>query len=477
MDRFLAAFRQMARSRPIHVAPPPDPAYLGGMTKTSPETALNQLIESAMKAGADAADALMYESVSNAVSVRLGEVEDVERSENRDLGLRVMYGKRQATVSTTDFSADSLKEVAERCVFMAKAAPEDPYCGLAPEDRLAKAPFADLDLFDGVEPTTEQLKERALACEAAALAVDGVTNSSGADAGFGSGTSWFATSHGFFGASAGGSHSVSVSVLAGEGLGMERDYDYDSATHLDALKDAAEVGRSAGERTVRRMNPQRLTSRQAPVIFDQRLSKSLIGKLASAINGAAISRGVSFLKNRMGEQIFPEYITIIDDPLLKRGFGSSHFDGEGVVNERLTVIDKGVLTTWFLNSSQARQLGLETNGRATRGTGGPPGSGSTNLWMEPGTMSVEELIADTQEGLYLTDMFGPQVNPNTGDYSVGCSGFWISGGEIECPVSEITIAGNLLDMFAGLVPASDLEFKGAKNAPTLRVDKMTIAGN
>ncbi|MBD0426928.1 TldD/PmbA family protein [Aquisalinus flavus] len=447
------------------------------MTKISPEDALGLLIEDAMKAGADAADAMMYESVSNAVSVRLGEVEDVERSESRDLGLRVIYGKRQASVSTTDFTPQSLQETAERCVSMAKAAPEDPYCGLAPEDRLAKAPFADLDLFDGVEPSTEQLKERALACEEAARAVDGVTNSGGADAGFGSGTSWFATSHGFFGASAGGSHSVSVSVLAGEGLGMERDYDYDSATHLDSLRDAGSVGTKAGERAVKRLNPQRLSSRQAPVIFEQRLAKSLVGKLAAAINGASIARGVSFLKTRMGQQIFPETITIIDDPLIKRGFGSSHFDGEGVVNERLTVIDKGVLTTWMLNSSQARQLGLQTNGRATRGTGGPPGSGSTNMWMEPGTMSVDALIRDTGEGLYLTDMFGPQVNSNTGDYSVGCSGFWIEKGEIAFPVSEITIAGNLLEMFATLTPASDLEFKGAKNAPTLRIERMTIAGN
>lgn len=451
--------------------------YAGPMTKTNPADILETLIRDAKAAGAEAADALMYESVSNSVSVRLGKVEDVERSENRDLGLRVIIGKQQASVSTTDFAPAALKEAAERCVAMARSAPEDPWCGLAPQERLAKGPYPDLDMFDNKEPSTDQLRDRALACEEAALAVEGVTNSSGADAGFGSGTSWFATSHGFFGESKGGSHSISTSVLAGEDLHMERDYDYDSATHLEDLKDAALVGKNAGERTVRRLNPRKLGSRTAPVIFEQRLARSVIGKLASAINGAAITRGVSFLKDKMGEQIFPENVTIIDDPLRPRGFGSSHFDGEGVTNEKLTVINKGRLTTWFLNSGQARQLGLETNGRANRGTGGPPSSGSTNFYMLAGALSPEELMKETGEGLYLTDMFGPQVNANTGDYSVGCAGFWIENGEIAWPVSEITIAGNLNEMFAGLTAASDLEFKGSMNAPTIRIESMTIAGS
>ncbi len=447
------------------------------MTKINPENILDTLIKDAKAAGAEAVDALMYESVSNSVAVRLGKVEDVERSENRDLGLRVIIGKKQASVSTTDFSPASLKAAAERCVAMAKTAPEDPWCGLAPEERLAKAPFVDLDLFDAVEPATEALKERAIACEDAARAVKGVSNSSGAESGYGSGTSWFATSHGFFGESSGGSHSVSASVLAGQGTQMERDYDYHSATYLSDLKSAEEVGKSAGERTVRRLGPRKLDSQTAPVIFEQRLASSILGKLAGAINGGAITRGVSFLKNKMGEQIFPQAITIVDDPLRKRGFGSSPFDGEGVVNERINFIDKGRLTCWVMNSSHARQLGLETTGRASRGTGGPPGAGTTNFYMEPGELTPEQLILETGAGLFLTDMFGPQVNPNNGDYSVGCSGFWIEGGEITYPVSEITIAGNLHDMFAKLTPASDLIFSGSTNAPTLRMESMTIAGN
>ncbi|MCI5044216.1 MAG: TldD/PmbA family protein [Aquisalinus sp.] len=446
-------------------------------SQNNPQDILDTLIKNAKAAGAEAVDALMYESISNSVSVRLGAVEEVERSENRDLGLRVIIGQQQASVSTTDFSPASLKEAAERCVAMARAAPEDKWCGLAPEDRLATRPFEDLDLFDHQEPATEQLKETAIACEDAARAVDGVTNSSGAGASYGSGTSWFATSHGFYGESTGGSHSFSVSVLAGEGTGMERDYDYDASTHLSDLKSPEEVGHSAGERAVRRLNPQKLESQSAPVIFEQRLARSLLGKLAGAIHGGAIARGVSFLKDKMGEQIFPESINVIDDPLRKRGFGSSHFDGEGVINEKLHVIENGHLTCWLLNSAQARQLELETNGRATRGTSGPPGAGTTNFFMQPGSLSLEELLRETGTGLYLTDMFGPQVNQNTGDYSVGCSGFWIANGEITHPVSEITIAGNLHEMFAKLTPANDLIFKGSTSSPTLRVENMTIAGS
>lgn len=442
-----------------------------------PQAVLDTLIAKARQAGAEAADALMYESISHSVSVRLGALEDMERSENRDLGLRVLIGQRQACVSTTDFSPAALEEAAERCVAMAKTAPEDPWCGLAPAERLAKGPFPDLDLFDGEEPSSEALKERALACEAAALAVRGVTNSSGADASYGSGTSWFATSHGFYGESRGGSHSVSVSVLAGEGTGMERDYDYDSATHLTDMKDAAAIGTSAGDRAVRRLGPRKLDSQAAPVIFDNRLSRSILGKLAGAINGGAISRGVSFLKDKLGAQIFPADLSVYDDPLRPRGFGSSPFDGEGLPNEKIAFIENGVLTGWILNCSQARQLGLESNGRASRGTGGPPGSGSTNFWLPAGKVSLEDLMRDTGEGLYLTDMFGPQVNPNTGDYSVGCSGFRIENGEIAWPVSEITIAGNLLTMFKSLTPADDLVFRGSMNAPSLRVEGMTIAGN
>ncbi len=447
------------------------------MDTKNAEQILETLLADAKAAGAEAADAVLYNSVSHGVSWRMGNLEDVERSESADLGLRVLVGKRQASVSTTDHSRQSLKELAERCAAMAKAAPEDPYCGLAPAERLSKPPFKDLDLGDFAEPTTEDLKARASECEAAALAVEGVVNSSGAGASYGEGSKWFATSHGFFGQSGGSHHSVSVSVLAQDESGMERDYDYDSKTHLSDMKSAAAVGKSAGERTVRRLSPKKIKSRTAPVIYDNRLSASLLSHLAGAVNGAAIARGVSFLKTKKGEKIFTDAINIIDDPHIARGASSRPFDGEGLANARIDLIKGGVLTDWLMNCSHAIQLGLESNARASRGTGGAPGAGSTNLYLEAGEASLDSMMKDAGEGLFLTDMFGPQVNANTGDYSVGCSGFWFENGEIAYPVSEITIAGNLLEMYASLIPANDLEFRGATNAPSLLIPAMTIAGD
>ena len=454
-----------------------EPLIPAVMQSKDAQTLLDTLIADAKSAGAETVDAVLYHSVSSSVSWRLGKLEDVERSEGSDLGLRVMIGKRQATVSTTDHSRDSLKDLAERCTAMAKAAPEDPYCGLAPASRLARPPFADLDLGDYAEPTTDDLKAKASLCEETALAIDGIVNSNGAGAGYSEGKKWFATSDGFFGETGGSNHSLSVSVLAENDDGMETDYDWDSKTHLEDLRSAEEIGKTAGERTVKRLSPRKIKSRPAPVIFDNRVSRSLLGHLSGAINGAAIARGISFLKDKKGEKIFSDAINVIDDPHVSRGQGSRPFDGEGVANARINVIEAGVLTTWFLNSSQARQLELETNGRATRGVGGAPGSGSTNLYLEAGDASPEDLLQEAKEGLLLTDMFGPQVNPNTGDYSVGCSGFWIENGVITYPVSEITIAGNLLEMYASAIPANDLEFRGATNAPSILIPSMTIAGD
>ena len=442
-----------------------------------PQKLLSALLDKAKARGADAADALLYKSLSASVSVRLGETEEVERSENQDLGLRVFIGDKQATVSSTNFREDALDTLVDRAVKMAELAPADPYAGLAPEDRLAAAPFADLDLADGHEPTTEELTQRAIACEEAARAVEGVTNSSGAGASVSAGESFFATSHGFFGRRFGGSHSVGVSVLAGEGTAMERDYESDAAVHIGDLRDAAAVGREAGERAVKRLNPRKMDSQQAPVIFEQRLASSLLGPLTSAANGGSIARKTSFLLEKLGQQIFPKGVIVRDDPLRPRGFGSKPFDGEGVACTAFDLIDDGVLTQWYLNSAQARQLGLETNGRARRGTGGAPSSGPSNLDFLPGEKSPEELIRDAGKGLLVTDMFGPQINGNTGDYSVGCSGYAIENGEIAYPVSEITIAGNLLDMWGNIVGGSDLKRKGSINAPTLLIERMTIAGN
>ena len=447
------------------------------MDTNTAQSILETLMQDAKAAGADAADAVLYHSVSSAVSWRIGKLEDVERSESADLGLRIMVGKRQASVSTTDHSPASLKELAERCAAMAKAAPEDKYCGLGPKDRLAKPPHKDLDLGDYAEPTTDALKTRAAECEAAALAVKGVTNSSGAGASYGEGQKWLITSDGFFGQSGGSHHGVSVSVLAKNDDGMERDYDYDSKTHLSDLKSAEAIGASAGERTVARLSPRKIKSQAAPIIYDNRLAPSLIGSVAGAVNGGAIARGVSFLKDKLGAEIFDKSINIIDDPHMPRGAGSRPFDGEGLANARIDLIKNGVLTAWILNSSQARQLDLESNARATRGTGGAPGSSSTNLYLQPGDKTLEELMIEAKAGLLVTDMFGPQVNPNTGDYSVGCAGFWFENGARAYPVSEITIAGNLLEMFKTLQPANDLEFLGSTNAPSVLVGSMTIAGD
>ncbi|HBS32813.1 MAG TPA: modulator protein, partial [Parvularcula sp.] len=300
------------------------------MDSTRAQALLDSVLTKAKAAGADAADAVLYHSVSSSVSWRMGALEDVERSEGADLGLRILVGRRQAIVSTTDTSAVSLERLIERCAAMAKAAPEDPYAGLAPAARLARAPFADLDLGDYAEPSTEELKRRASACEASALAVPGVTNSSGAGASYGEGRKWFATSNGFFGETGGSSHSVSVSVIAGDDNGMERDYDYDSKTHYADMKSPEAIGKRAGELTVERLSPRRVKSGKAKVIYDNRLSNSLIGHLAGAANGAAIARGVSFLKNKKGERILPKGAFVVDDPFIKRGHGSRPFDGEGL---------------------------------------------------------------------------------------------------------------------------------------------------
>ncbi|MEM7741936.1 MAG: TldD/PmbA family protein, partial [Pseudomonadota bacterium] len=335
----------------------------------------------------------------------------------------------------------------------------------------------DLELSDGVEPSTDDLISRAAACEDAARSVDGVTNSSGASASVGYGESIFATSHGFSGRKSGGSHSLGVSVLAGEGTGMERDYDGDGAVFLDDLRTAEDIGRVAGERTVRRLNPRKMTSTKAPVVFEQRLASSLLSPLAGAANGASIARGTSFLLEKLGEQLFSPSVVVRDDPLRPRGFGSKPFDGEGVTCAAFDLIADGVLTQWFLNAAQAKQLGLKTNGRAKRGTGGSPSSGPSNLDLLPGTRSPKELVRAAGHGLLVTDMFGPQINGNTGDFSVGCAGFAIEDGAIAYPVSEITIAGNLLDMWKNLEVGNDLKRRGSINAPTLLIEEMTIAGD
>ncbi|MBV8975860.1 MAG: TldD/PmbA family protein [Alphaproteobacteria bacterium] len=445
------------------------------MTKPDPQDVLESILAAAKKAGADAADALLLQSVSAHVAYRLGKLEEVERAESADLGLRVFVGQRIAFISSSDFSADALAALAPRAVAMAKLAPEDKYACLAPPDRLARE-FPALDLEDTQEPAAEVLIARARDAEGAALAVKGVTNSEGGGANFDRTRIAFATSEGFRGGYAGTQHGVGVAVLAGEGTEMQVDHDSASARHSSDLEGAEAVGRRAGKRAVARLRPRKIKSQRVPVVYDPRAANGLLGHFAGAISGSAIARGVSFLKDRLDKKVFAPGIRIVDDPHRLRGLRSKPFDAEGVANRRRALIEDGMLTTWLLDCASARQLGLQTTGHAARGTGGPPSPSATNLYLEPGTLSAEALIADIAQGFYVTDLMGMGVNSVTGDYSRGASGFWIENGKLAFPVAEVTIAGNLKDMFAQLTPANDLVFRYGVNAPTLRVEGMTLAG-
>ena len=436
---------------------------------------LQDLIGRARRAGADAADAVLFEGISLSHGRRLGKTEKLERSEGQDLGLRVFIGRQQAVVSSSDRSPKALDELVARAVEMVRAVPEDPFCGVADPAEITRQ-WPALDMSDPEEPSAEVLIERARAAEEAALAVPGVTNSEGAEAGWGRSRVALAASNGFAGAYSGTSHGVSASVIGGEGSGMERDYDYSSAVYAADLRDPAEIGKSAGERAIKRLGAKKMPTCRCPVVFDPRVARGLISALLGAISGPSIARGTSFLKDRLGERIFPEAITIIDDPHRQRGLRSKPFDAEGLPNRRRAIIDKGVLTTWLLDLRSARQLNLRSTGHAARGTSSPPGPSPTNVWIEPGAVSPQPLISDIESGLYVTEMMGMGVNGVTGDYSRGAAGFWIDKGEIAFPVSEMTVAGNLKDMFLRLVAADDLEFKAGMDAPTLRIDELTVAG-
>lgn len=437
---------------------------------------VHDAVSRAKRSGADAADAMIAGDRGLSVSVRMGALEDVERSESEELGLRVFVGRRSASVSTSDFSADSIQTLVERAIAMAREAPEDEWAGLAPEGRLLHGSPPLLDLDDGAEDSPAALKERALAAEEAARAVAGVTNSEGGSAGAIRSVSALATSHGFTGAYAQTSHAVSASVLAGGNGAMERDHAHHSARHSAMLEPPELVGRLAGERAVVRLNPGKVASGAMPVVFDRRVSAGLIAHLLGAIGGAAITRKTSFLLDSLGERIFPKAVTICDDPHRPRGLRSRPFDGEGLPVLPVKIVDQGMLETWLLDSASARQLGLEPTGHAARGIGGAPGVGPSNLYMQPGSIPPETLVGEIRRGVLVTELIGQGVNGITGDYSRGAAGFLIEDGEITRPVSEFTIAGNLKDMFLGLTPANDLEFRYGINAPTLRIDGMTIAG-
>ena len=434
-----------------------------------------RLVKAARAAGADAADAVALRTMSLGIEVRDGLVEESESSEGDDIGLRVLVGRRQAMVSTNDVSESSAAALAERAVAMARAIPEDKFAGLADRDLLAHD-FPDLDLIDPKLPMVAELEAQARTAEEAALAVKGVSKSGGASASAGIGGMVLVTSHGFRGAYIGSNHGLSVTAIAGDGTGMERDYDYSSTRHATDLEAPEKIGNNAGRRAVARLNPRKVSTRRVPVVFDARAAGSLISHLASAANGASVARKTSFLRDKMDTKLFAEGIQIIDDPLRKRGLRSHPFDGEGVACKRLALVEDGVLRSWLLDSATARELGLVTTGNAQRGGSSVTSPGPSNLHLEPGRLSPDALIGDITDGFYITDLIGVGVNMVTGDYSRGASGFWIENGKRTYPVSEVTIAGHLFDMFRTLTPANDLAFRYGTNAPTLRVEGLTVAG-
>ena len=436
---------------------------------------LDNVIGRARAAGADAADAILVRSAALGHTRRLGEIEKLEREESQDLGLRVFVGRRQAVVSSTDLGTDARDELVERSLAMARTVPEDPYCGLADAGEICREP-PSLDIADGDEPGTDTLIERARACEDAARAVPGITNSEGGDASWSLTRVSLAASNGFAGAYTRSRHSVSAAVVAGEGTEMERDYDFASAVYGADLEDPATVGRRAGEKTIKRLGPRKVKTQQVPVVYDPRVAGGILRHLIGAIRGPAVARGTSFLKDRLKDRVFAEGVTIVDDPHRARGLNSKPFDGEGIANARRALVADGVLTTWVMDLASARQLGLATTGHAGRGTSAPPMPTTTNLYLEPGSESPEALIADIAAGLYVTELMGMGINQVTGDYSRGASGFWIEDGAIAYPVSELTVAGNLKDMFANLTAADDLQFRYGTDAPTLRIEGMTVAG-
>ncbi|MEH6665407.1 MAG: TldD/PmbA family protein [Brevundimonas sp.] len=437
---------------------------------------LNDILAAALKAGADAAEAVHADRRTLSLGVRNGALEEVEREESRDLGLRVFVGRRQATVSASDLSRATRDRLVERAVAMARLAPEDPYADLAPADRLARGPHPDLDLFDSTERSAEDLEAVAREAEDAARATPGVSISEGGSATWSAGDWRLATSHGFDGAHRGSSFSLGVGVIAARDGAKERGSDHRSVRHLSDLPPAEAIGAEAGRRAVARLGARKIASTTAPVIFENRLAAQVVSPFVQAMAGTSVTRGVSFLKDRLGQKVLSDAVTLIDDPFRPRGLGSTPFDDEGVAVEQRELISKGVINGWLLNTASAAQLGLQTTGHASRGLAGPSGVSGHNLHLEPGAQDLKGLMGEAKRGLLVTSMFGPSLNPNTGDWSAGVSGFWFEDGEIAWPVSEITVAGALPALAARVVVGSDLEFRGAFNSPSLLIDAVAIAG-
>jgi PmbA protein len=440
------------------------------------QAALAALIDYAKTAGADASEASYAARESISAEVRLGQLEGMEREEARSVALRAFIGKRQAAASTTDLSAKGLKDLAERVVAMAKAAPTDPYCGLLDGRYRARSAAPDLEQSDAARPNPQQLLELARRCEAASLEIPGIANSGGGGASSEVSAFVYATSDGFEGGESSTAYSLGTQPVAEKDDEMERDYEWRTKRFFADLPSAEEIGRIAGERTARRLGAKKVASQKAPVIFENRLAGRILSPFFSGVSGAAVARGVSFLKEKLGQRVFAAGFRISEDPFVKRGMGSRWFDGEGGAVSKATLIEDGVLTMWLTNAAAARQLGVEPNGHASSGHGGPPGIASSNLFVKPGTDDLPTLMRDAGQGLFVTDMFSPSLNMNTGDWSVGVAGYWFENGEVAHPVSEVTVAGNLLDIFARLRCGCDLDNRGSLEIPSLIVDDLAIGG-
>jgi PmbA protein len=441
---------------------------------------MNILIDTALSNGATAADCVLSRSRGLSLTRRLGKDETIERYEDFDTGLRVFVGNKIASVSTNDNSETAIRDVAKRAVDMAKIAPQDDFSLIASQETLNDFPIQNsisVDSYDEVEPNIDIIRDRAKEVEDSALSVKGITNSDGADASWGEGETLLMTSNGFFGSSKKSNHSVSVVVIAEKDGKMERDYDYSSKVFGKDLRNSNQIGIEAAKKTLARMGATKPLTGKYPVIFDPRVSRSIAGHFASAINGSAIARKTSFLKDMLNQQIANPSINVIDDPFLKRGLGSRLFDAEGLGSREYTLIKDGILQQWLLDLSTAKQLNLKPSGNAKRGISGPPSPGTSNFMISPGDVTPENLIKNVSEGFFVTDMIGSSVSMITGDYSRGASGFWIKNGELSIPITEATIAGNLKEMFMTLQPANDIDYSHSINSPTLLIEGMTIAGN
>ena len=434
-----------------------------------------QLLDLAMKAGAEQASAAAAWNDGIEASARDGVVEEVGRSESLDLGIRVIIGEKQACVSASSDKPDVLRELAERAVAMARETPDDPYCGLPDAAALARD-LPECDLFDPTETDADTLREMALTADQAARDVKGIAKTDGSGANWSRRRAALVTSNGFSAERQGSFWSASCTAIAGEGLGMERDYAWTSARFREDLRDIAEIGREAGERTVRRLNPRKAKTCSVPVIYDRRLAASLLGSFLGAINGSSVARGSSYLKDKLGEQVFAKGISITDDPHRMRGQASRPFDGEGLPTRPLELIKDGVLTTWILDVSTGKQLGMESTGSASFGIGSPPRPSSSNVTLAPGQRTRADMIAGLEEGFLITEMLGASINATTGDYSRGASGFWIENGEIAYPVTEATVAGNLIEIFANLDPAEDVPLDRSIASPSVLVTGLQTSG-